>query len=147
MKRTYPLSLLATALLLSGLSAMAQVPTPAAPLPETASTSQARIDAQSEQVSSYWKAKAQCWAALSRAAGSQGDAHNTAVIAAVNAKRIQDALQAGEEPTGAEQPIFSRKFVPSKDQRYGRRQWRDGIETIDAVLKRYNDQKCRTAKL
>lgn len=96
----------------------------------------------------YWNAKAQCWADLSKAEASQGDTHDTAVIAAGNVRRIVEALQAGREPgTNAERPIFSRKYVPSKDERYGRPRWHADIETIDAVLNRYKERACRTAKL
>ncbi|SCK09115.1 OmpA-OmpF porin, OOP family [Variovorax sp. HW608] len=146
MNRSYSLSLVATALLLSGLSATAETLPPQF-LPEILSTSLARSDAQAEQVRGYWKAKAQCWADLSSAEASQGDTHGTAMIAAGNSRRIQDALEAGNEPDDAERPIFSRKYVPSKDERYGRPMWRADIETIDGVLNRYRERKCRTAKL
>ncbi|SEB26339.1 OmpA family protein [Variovorax sp. YR216] len=147
MKRTHQLSLIATALgLICGLTA-ASAQTTTATEGAVISTV-APEDAQSAQTTAYWKAKAQCWADLSQAEASQGDTHKTAEIAAGNARRIRESLQAGSEPgPDAERPIFSRKYVPSKDARYGRPRWRADIETVDAVLNRYKERACRTPRL
>lgn len=98
-------------------------------------------------VAAYWKAKAQCWAELSESEASQGDTHGTADTAAGNAGRIRQALAAGVEPqVNAEQPIYSQKYLPSNDTRYGRPQWRADIEYIDSIMQRYAERRCRTPK-
>jgi len=93
----------------------------------------------------YWEAKAQCWADLARAELAQGDVHGTPATAADNAKRIRDALAAGQEPAAdAEQPIFARQLMPSDDPRHGRPAWQQDIATISATLARYQGSQCRT---
>jgi outer membrane protein OmpA-like peptidoglycan-associated protein len=135
------LSLLATAVGLASVVQMASAQTvPAGRVDDAA--------ADLAQSLPYWRAKAQCWADLAAAERSQGDTHGTPATAEANARRIREALQAGTEPdAGAEQPIFSRKYLPAGDSRYGRPKWREDIQTIDAVLSRYRERRCRTANL
>lgn len=144
MKRAHKLSLAATVLGL--LCSMASAQEPAAT--DLGSIKAGNWNSAAANSQSYWRAKAQCWADLSKSEASQGDTRDTASIAAGNAKRIQAALQTNGEPaTDAERSIYKRKYLPSGDSRHGRPAWRADIETIDATLNRYAERRCKTAKL
>lgn len=144
MKRTFSMSRVATAMTLAcAFSAVS-----AQPGVDVISTDQLRMAAQSAAELAYWKAKAQCWADLSTSESSQGDTHGTPVTAAANARRIRQVLQAGALPgADAEQAIYSRKYLPAGDSRYGRPKWRADIQSVDAVLNRYKERNCRTPQL
>jgi outer membrane protein OmpA-like peptidoglycan-associated protein len=115
-----------------------------------ANSAQAQLQSSepvSAGIAAYWSAKAQCWADLAAAERSQRDTHGTAVKAAGNASRIEQALRANQVPAyEAEQPIFARKHLPSRDSRYGRPKWRDDVEYIDETLRRYAERRCRTSR-
>jgi OOP family OmpA-OmpF porin len=109
-------------------------------------TAMCQVAAAQVPQQSYWEAKAQCWAQLAASERSQGDTHGTSATATGNAARIEEALKSGRTPAPSdEQPIYSRRIMPSAAPRDGRPTWVRDIVQAEATLGRYSQRACRSA--